>query len=150
MSSVLKPAKFVDSAASAATMFFVTAALAAVTLSTAATAVAEPVPGPDPVPVPGVVGAEEGGGCVTGQVLKDDTCVSAVVSPETGGETRVSAPTIGGVETSTTNSYLDPMHTVPNLNGDPCTGQWESTACYAMNFDSAPSVQPRSTLSSSP
>lgn len=83
--------------------------------------------------------------------MENGGCVSAVTSPATGGETRVAAPSVGGgVQTSTTNSYLDPMHTVPNLNGDPCTGQWESTACYAMNFDSAPAVQPRSTLSSSP
>lgn len=132
------------------TRILTAAALAVAALACAPTAAAEPLPGPDPIPVPGVIGSGEGGGCVTGEVMRNGGCVSAVTSPATGGETRVAAPTISGVESSTTNSYLDPMHTVPNLNGDPCTGQWESTACYAMNFDSAPAVQPRSTISSSP
>jgi hypothetical protein len=39
---------------------------------------------------------------------------------------------------------------VPNINGYPCTGGWESAVCYAMGQDSMPAVQPRSTLSSSP
>ncbi len=128
-------------------------ALTAAALSTASAALAEPLPGPNPIPVPGPGGYEQGGGCVAGEVMENGGCVSANVSPATGGETRVAAPSVGGgggAVTTTTNSYLDPMHTVPNLNGDPCTGQWESTACYAMNFDSAPAVQPRSTLSSSP
>jgi len=109
---------------------------------------AEPLPGPDPIPVPG--GPTSGTDCMTGEILVNGACVSANTSPATGNETRVAAPTVGGAQSSTTSSYLDPLHTVPNLNGDPCTGQWESTACYAMNFDSAPAVQPRSTLSSSP
>ena len=36
---------------------------------------------------------------------------------------------------------------VPNINGDPCSGYWESDVCLAEN---APAVQPRSTLSTSP
>ncbi len=142
MISVVKPVKFLAAAA-----------LAAAALSVAPAALAEPLPGPNPIPVPGPGGYEQGGGCVTGEVMENGGCVSANTSPMTGGETRIAAPSVGGggeVATTTTNSYLDPMHTVPNLNGDPCTGQWESTACYAMNFDSAPAVQPRSTLSSSP
>ena len=130
---------------------FAAALLAAGALSTTPAVWAEPLPGPNPIPVPGPGGYEQGGGCVAGEVMENGSCVSPVVSPATGGETRVAAPTVGGgAVTTTTNSSLDPMHTVPNLNGDPCTGQWESTACYAMNFDSAPAVQPRSTLSSSP
>ena len=139
MTSLLKPAQF-----------FVAAALASAALSAAPVASADPLPGPDPIPVPGVIGSDQNGDCVIGQIMENGACVSAVVSPATGGETRVSAPEIGGAETATTNSYVDPMHTVPNLDGDPCSGQWESVACYAMNFDSAPAVQPRSTLSSSP
>lgn len=127
-----------------ATKFFAAAVLTAAALSTASTALAEPLPVPTPVPSPGTAG----GGCTAGEVMENGSCIS-VGSPATGGETRVAAPSVGGV-TSTTNSYLDPMNTVPNLNGDPCTGQWESVACYAMNYDSPPAVQPRSTLSSSP
>lgn len=94
-------------------------------LGGAPTAGAEPLPEPDPVPVPGVT--EE-----------------PVQPPASyGGETRVNAPQV-------TSSYEDPLHTVPNINGDPCTGAWESTVCYAMNFDNAPAVQPRSSVSSSP
>lgn len=88
---------------------------------------AEPLPVPNPVPVP------------------EPTTGSGQVPPpvSVGGETRVSAPSVQ-------SSYQDPLHSVPNINGDPCTGAWESTVCYAMNFDSAPAVQPRSTVSSSP
>lgn len=113
-----------------------TAALAVATVATvaasAATALAQPLPVPDPVPIPEPVvsGAEP-------------------AQPVTGGETRVAAPQVGTGESST-SSYEDPLNTVPNINGDPCTGAWESTVCYAMNFDSAPAVQPRSTISSSP
>lgn len=121
---------------------------AAAAIVAAPTALAEPLPGPNPIPVPG--GPNSGSDCMAGEIMENGACVSANTSPATGNETRVAAPSVGGAETSTTNSYLDPLHTVPNLNGDPCTGQWESTACYAMNFDSAPAVQPRSTLSSSP
>lgn len=128
---------------------FLMAALGAVTaLLAAPAALAEPLPGPNPIPVPG--GPTSGSDCMAGEMLVNGSCVSANESPATGNETRVAAPTVGGAQSSTTNSYVDPLHTVPNLNGDPCTGQWESTACYAMNFDSAPAVQPRSTLSSSP
>ena len=95
-------------------------------------ALAEPLPVPDPVPVPQPV--------VEG---------ATAPVPITGGETRIAAPQVGTGESST-SSYEDPLRTVPNINGDPCTGAWESTVCYAMNFDEAPAVQPRSSVSSSP
>lgn len=107
-------------------------AVGAVALAAAPAAQAQPLPEPDPVPVgPEVQPVPAGPGSVP-------------------GETRVSAPAVGGSQTSTTNSYLDPVNTVPNINGDPCTGQWESVACYAMHYDSPPEVQPRSTISASP
>ena len=109
------------------------AALAVAALVTsAATALAVPLPEPEPVPVP-------------------QPAVEGVPAPApvTDGETRVAAPQVGNGE-SGTSSYEDTLHTVPNINGDQCTGAWESTACYAMNFDDAPAVQPRSTVSSSP
>ena len=90
---------------------------------------AEPLPVPNPVPVP--------------EPTESGEQVQPPVS--VGGETRVSAPSV-----QSSSSYEDPLRTVPNINGDPCTGAWESTVCYAMNFDSAPAVQPRSTVSSSP
>jgi hypothetical protein len=109
------------------------AALAVAALAaSAATALAAPLPEPEPVPVPQP--AVEG---------------VPAPAPEADGETRVAAPQVGNGE-SGTSSYEDTLHTVPNINGDPCTGAWESTVCYAMNFDDAPAVQPRSTVSSSP
>ena len=110
--------------------FIAAAALVAAALATAPSALAEPLPNPDPVPVPGVG--------VEGQT---EASTGGVVS---GGEARVSAPSVG------TNSSADPLTMVPNINGDPCTGQWESTVCYAMHYDSPPAVVPRSTVSSSP
>ena len=111
------------------------AAMAVATLAaSAATALAAPLPVPEPVPVPQP--AVEG-------------VPAPAPAPEAGGETRVAAPQVGNGE-SGTSSYEDTLHTVPNINGDPCTGAWESTVCYAMNFDEAPAVQPRSTVSSSP
>ncbi len=115
------------------TRFLTAATLAVAALAaSAATALAQPLPEPEPVPVP-------------------EPAVEGVPAPApvTGGETRVAAPQVGTGESST-SSYADPLNTVPNINGDPCTGAWESTVCYAMNFDEAPAVQPRSTISSSP
>ena len=103
----------------------VTAALvaAAVALVTAAVAAAEPLPNPDPVPVPA-------------------TDYAGMPTPETAIEGTE-------VQTSTIESGL-PVNLVPNINGYPCTGGWESAVCYAMGQDNMPVVQPRSTLSSSP
>lgn len=114
------------------TKLLTAAALAVAALAaSAATALAEPLPEPEPVPVPqpGTVGVPS--------------------TPQTGAETRVAAPQVGTGE-SGTSSYEDTLHTVPNINGDPCTGAWESAVCYAMSFDEVPQAPPRSSVSSSP
>lgn len=129
---------------------FASALWAVAVILAAPIAAAAPIPNPDPVPVPGQGGAESGGSCMAGEVFENGACVSQSESSAGGAQTRISAPSVGSSQSRTTNSYVDPLYTVPNINGDPCTGQWESVACYAMHSDSAPAVQPRSTLSSSP
>lgn len=125
-------------------------------LSGAPAVLAAPVPSPEPVPVPepssGAVSSGEGG-CQAGEAMVDGNCVPAMTEqPSTaGGQGSTEFPErTSQVQSSSSTSYTDPAHMVPNLNGDPCTGYWESTACYAMNFDTAEAVQPRSSLSSSP
>lgn len=89
-----------------------------------------PNPEPEPVPVP-----------VPGEGL-----------PETNGNGQivVSAPGVGvgGVNSETSGV---PVNAVPNINGDSCTGGFESTVCYAEQMgDSPPPVEPRTSISSSP
>ena len=94
--------------------------------------VVDSLPEPEPVPV-GPVGGEP-----------ETTPV------ESNGEIRVSAPEVGvtGENSETTGV---PVNAVPNINGDSCTGGWESTVCYAeQSGDSPPEVQPRTSISSSP
>lgn len=96
----------------------------------APSAVASPLPEPEPVPVP-----------VPGQGLPE---------VDGDGQIRISAPAVGptGGESETTGV---PVDLVPNINGDPCDGGWESTVCYAeQQGDSPPPVQPRTSISSSP
>lgn len=52
-------------------------------------------------------------------------------------------------ETTSTTSGVG-ANQVPNINGYPCTGYWQSMACIAQGEADVPAVQPRSTLSSSP
>ena len=53
--------------------------------------------------------------------------------------------------TSAASSTLPEESLVPNINGYPCSGYWESTACYAMSMGDSPMiVQPRTSVSSSP
>lgn len=95
-------------------------------------AFAAPLPDPEPVPV-GPVGGE-----------------TASTPMETGGEIRVSAPTVG-VSGENSETIGAPVEAAPNINGDSCTGGWESTVCYAEQMgDSPPAVQPRTSISSSP
>lgn len=48
-------------------------------------------------------------------------------------------------------SPLPAENFVPNINGYPCSGYWESTACYAMSMGDSPMiVSPRTSVSSSP
>ena len=93
-------------------------------------AFASPLPEPEPVPVP-----------VPGEGL-----------PEVNGngQIRVSAPEVG-VEGANSETTGVPVNAVPNINGDSCTGGWESTVCYAeQQGDSPPPVEPRTSISSSP
>ncbi|HPX37126.1 MAG TPA: hypothetical protein PLH92_10895 [Mycobacterium sp.] len=95
-------------------------------------AFAAPLPEPEPVPVGPVDG------------------VSEAPIPGSDGQIRVSAPEVGvtGGESEATGA---PVEAVPNINGDSCTGGWESTVCYAeQQGDSPPEVQPRTSISSSP
>lgn len=103
------------------------AAAGVLLLITAPAALAQPVPvpGPDPVPGPVPVPTVTNNGVPMG-------------SPNTG------------VQSSTTTSYVNPLTTVPNINGDPCSGAWESVVCYSMSESNQPAVVPRSTISSSP
>lgn len=140
--------------ATAGTAWFLFAAGAL--LSGAPAALANGVPSPEPVPVPepssGTVSSGEGG-CQAGQAMVDGNCVPAMTGqPSTaGGQGSTEFPQrTSQVESSSSTSYTDPAYMAPNINGDPCTGYWESVACYAMNFDTAEAVQPRSSLSSSP
>lgn len=94
-------------------------------------AFAEPLPNPEPIPV-GPVGGE----------------VEQV--PSADGQIRVSAPEVG-VEGTNSETTGVPVDAVPNINGDSCTGGWESTVCYAeQQGDSPPPVEPRTSISSSP
>lgn len=108
------------------------------------------VPDPGPVPVvtePSVSVGE--GGCQAGETrdAENGNCVPAMtpVGSEGAEVSRVPAPTTRTGD-ATTESGLG-TELVPNINGDPCTGYWESTACLVQQ---APVVQPESTLSSSP
>lgn len=113
-------------------------------------ALAAPVPDPG-VPVPAPVESNSAG-CQGGEVMQDGNCVPAMTSvgSTAGGEDLADTPLrYTESETSTTQSGL-PVDLVPNINGESCTGYWQSGACYAQNFNTGPAVVPRSTLSTSP
>lgn len=100
----------------------------------APSALAAPLPNPEPEPVPGVSLPPVNG---DGQIQVSAPAVE-VTAPEVGGP--------GGGEVIGV-----PVESVPNINGDPCTGGWESTVCYAeQQGDSPLAVQPRTSISSSP
>ena len=93
------------------------------------------VPGePFPAPSPGGITENAGNGCQGGEVRVDGNCVPGGGAP--------------GEESRTTNAWVNPVENVPNINGEPCQGAWESTVCYAEG-NVAP-VQPHSELSASP
>lgn len=108
------------------------ALLAVAALSSAPVAVSEPLPNPEPVmPGPGAEGSS-GYNVAT-------------------GETQVSAPVVGGEQSSSTGSFVNPTLEGPNINGIPCQGAFESTVCYAEQMGDSPgAVQPRSEISASP
>lgn len=97
-------------------------------------AVAGPLPDPEPVqPVGPIDGVPE-----------------SDPAPAPNGQIDVSAPEVGeiGVEPGPSGP---PVDSVPNINGDPCTGGWESVVCYAEQQGDSPVVtQPRTSISSSP
>lgn len=120
------------------------AGLAALTLLTAPTALAEGgVPG-EPLPVPSPnVDFGGGNGCQGGEQRVDGNCVPA-------SATGSSLP-MRDDESRSTGSFTNPMDLAPNINGTPCQGAWESTVCLEeADGGSSPGVVPRSTLSSSP
>lgn len=125
---------------------------ATLALVCASPAYAEGVPNPEPVPAvpdPSASVQEGQGECQAGETrdAANGNCVPAMtpVGSEGAEASRVPAPTTRTGD-ATTESGLG-TELVPNINGDPCTGYWESTACLVQQ---APVVQPESTLSSSP
>jgi hypothetical protein len=117
-------------------------------------AYAEPVPdpGPDPLPQPGETGAIGADDCGPGDVRGvDGNCVPDM-GASTGPVDVQPEPELAPRTTQDTTSSSvtgEGANLVPNINGDSCTGYWQSVACYEMDQDNVP-VQPRSTLSSSP
>lgn len=131
----------------------VAALTAGVMLGLAPAALAGPPPDPDPaVPAPGSPVESGTTGCQDGQALKDGNCVPAMsgVAGTAGGSADVSVPLrLTDTQTSTFTTGIA-ADLVPNINGTPCTGYWSSMACDAEGEADLPSIQPRSTLSSSP
>ncbi|HMZ12959.1 MAG TPA: hypothetical protein PLS04_02380 [Mycobacterium sp.] len=127
---------------------------ATLALVCASPAYAEGVPNPEPVPAvpdPSASVQEGQGECQAGETrdAANGNCVPAMtpVGSEGADVPAAPAPTRGtGDVTSTTESGIG-TELVPNINGDPCTGYWESTACLVPG---TPAVRPESTLSSSP
>jgi hypothetical protein len=110
---------------------------------------------PEPGPAPQPSASQPGGtaGCQSGESL----------DPSTGNCTPTMTPvaTTNGdqafddLQPRTTQDITSTAETgvgadlVPNINGTPCTGYWESAACYETSQDEV-AVQPKSTISSSP
>ena len=120
-------------------------------LSIAPAALAAPVPDPG-VPVPAPVQSDSGG-CQGGEVMQDGNCVPAMtsVASTAGGDADPADTPLRYTESQTTTIQSGlPVDLVPNINGESCTGYWQSGACYAQNFNTGPAVVPRSTLSTSP
>ena len=113
------------------------------------------IPNPEPVPVPQPVDSQPSstGGCQAGESLDPSTgnclpTMTPVATTEGDQATEELAPRTTQSITSTTESGLG-ADLVPNINGYPCTGYWESVACAEASQDEVP-VQPKSTISSSP
>lgn len=112
-----------------------------------------PDPAPEPEPQPAAQPRTGEGECAYGQVVDPNSgdCVPAMGGlVSAGGAEPIEEPaprlTQNITETSSTGVGAN---LVPNINGDPCTGYWQSVACSEMEQDNVP-VQPRTTLSSSP
>ena len=111
------------------------------------------VPAPEPVPVPRPEAQQPGNsaGCQPGESLDpaNGNCVPTLTPiPTSNGDGPVApVPTTGTGDVTSTSNTGEPADLVPNINGDPCSGYWESTVCLT---EDAPAVQPHSTISSSP
>ena len=112
------------------------------------------VPNPEPAPVPDIQTQPSGdsSGCQAGESLDpaNGNCIPTMSPiPAGAGEAPTDqAPASTTGETTSTFETGIAADLVPNINGDSCTGYWESTVCYAEQGQAA--VQPRSTISSSP
>ena len=111
-----------------------------------------PEPGPGG---PGPVASQPGGtaGCQSGESLDPSTgnCTPTMTAvATTNGDQAFDdlQPRTTQDVTTTTDSGVG-ADLVPNINGTPCTGYWESAACYETSQDEV-AVQPKSTISSSP
>lgn len=108
----------------------------------------QPVLQPEPVPDASVTS----GGCQPGESLapSNGNCVPTMTQTPASGEGESVAPTpmTGTGETTSTIQSGIGADLVPNINGDSCSGYWESTVCFAEQGPAA--VQPRTTISSSP
>ncbi|SBS77269.1 conserved exported hypothetical protein [uncultured Mycobacterium sp.] len=110
-----------------------------------------PEPGPQPEPVASQPGGTAG--CQSGESLDPSTgnCTPTMTSvATTNGDQAFDdlQPRTTQDMTSTVESGVG-ADLVPNINGDSCTGYWQSTVCYEEDQDNVP-VQPKSTISSSP
>ncbi|AQT81769.1 hypothetical protein B1R94_24730 [Mycolicibacterium litorale] len=111
------------------------------------------IPAPEPVPAP--VASAPGGsaGCQSDESLDPTTgnCVPTMtpIATTQGDQAMddLQPRTTQDVTTTTESGVAADM--VPNINGYPCTGYWESAACYETSQDDV-AVQPKSTISSSP
>jgi hypothetical protein len=110
---------------------------------------------PEPGPQPGPVASQPGGtaGCQPGESLDPSTgnCTPTMTPvAATNGDQAFEdlQPRTTQDLTSTVESGVG-ADLVPNINGTPCTGYWESAACYEASQGEV-AVQPKSTISSSP
>ena len=108
---------------------------------------------PDPGPVPAASSSDGSAGCQPDETFdpSNGNCVPAMTAiTTTQGDQQVEElqPHTTQTITSTADTGIG-ADMVPNINGYPCTGYWESAACYEAGQDGV-AVQPKSTLSSSP
>jgi hypothetical protein len=130
----------------------VAVAPAAAFLSVPPTAHAAPVPDPGPAPEPQpAIDSPSTAACQSGETLDASTgnCIPTMtpIVTDNGDQPVPLTPPPRTGDTTSTSYTGEPADLVPNINGDPCTGYWESTVCLTEN---APAVRPHSTLSTSP
>jgi len=130
-----------------------TAGVFASAIATAPMAYAEGIPGdPGPAPQPSVSQPGGSGDCQSGESMDASGNCTPMMSavPNTQGD-----DAFDDLQPRTTQDVTTTSDTgvgadlVPNINGTPCTGYWESAACYEASQGEV-AVQPKSTLSSSP